>query len=118
MPAISQIIIWIAGFFFADSFLGRIEDLTSGNKTYSNNGSSSVSGEKPPAPSVGEIAKDAVNTPSSVWGLAALGFVAVFLIAQLRAAGSEVAAGTRGVYKEAQVTTQSLAKPNTSLKGT
>jgi hypothetical protein len=65
-------------------------------------------GEKGPAPSLAEVAKDAVNTPSSVWGLAALGFVGVFLISQLRAAGSELAQGTRGVYREAQSTTRSL----------
>ncbi len=68
-------------------------------------------GEKGPAPSLAEVAKDAVNTPSSMWGLAALGFVAVFLVAQLRAAGSDLAQGTRGVYREAQAGTRALKEP-------
>jgi hypothetical protein len=41
------------------------------------------------APSAGAITKDFVNQPLSIWGIAAIGFVAVFVIAQLRAAGKD-----------------------------
>jgi hypothetical protein len=68
-----------------------------------------------PAPQQGDLAKDLLANPSSMWALAAIGFVGVFVIAQLRAAGADAAAGVRGVYREAQTTTRSLAEPSTQL---
>ncbi len=70
----------------------------------------------PNPPNNGSLVKDLVSNPSSMWALAALGFVSVFVIAQVRAAGGDAAAGVRGVYKEAQATTRNLADPNTQIR--
>jgi hypothetical protein len=69
-----------------------------------------------PTPPPNSLAKDLLSNPSNMWALAALAFAGVFVIAQLRAAGADAAAGVRGVYKEAQVTTRALADPNTQMK--
>jgi hypothetical protein len=65
-------------------------------------------GEKPPA---GNVIKDIVSNPSGAWGLAALAFASVFVIAQLRAAGRDASAGVRGIYKEAQFGVRTLNNP-------
>lgn len=65
-------------------------------------------GEKPPADNV---IKDIVSNPSGAWGLAALVFAGVFVIAQLRAAGRDASEGVRGVYKEAQAGVGTLKNP-------
>jgi hypothetical protein len=114
--ALAEILKWLLFFVFGQQALGLLTGAQTFGSSSNSPAPSSNPGVKPPAPSAGEIVKDAVNTPSSMWGLAALGFVAVFLVAQLRAAGHEVAAGTRGVYREAQSTTRELAAPDTSLK--
>ncbi|WP_034344007.1 hypothetical protein [Deinococcus misasensis] len=64
-------------------------------------------------PSFSEVVKDTVNTPSSVWGIAAIGFVGVFLIAQLRAGAHEAGTAAVATYNEAKATTRKLSKPNT-----
>ena len=99
MPAFLAIIPWLLGFIFAEQFMtryGGVLDKAAG-----------VIGFQPPAPGqsgqqvVGQSPKpsgaqaisDLANNPFSVWGFAALGCVAVFLIAQLRAAGHEAGQG-------------------------
>jgi hypothetical protein len=114
--ALAEILKWLLFFVFGQQALGLLTGAQTFGSTPNAPSVAPVTGSKPPAPSAGEIVKDAVNTPSSMWGLAALGFVAVFLVAQLRAAGHEVASGTRGLYREAQSTTRELAAPDTSLK--
>jgi hypothetical protein len=58
------------------------------------------------SPPFGVIVKDIVNNP---WGLAALGFVGVFVIAQLRGAGRDLGEGARGV-------TSALSNPESAVK--
>ena len=58
------------------------------------------------SPAFGVIVKDIVNNP---WGLAALGFVSVFVIAQLRGAGRDLGEGVRG-------TTNALQNPDSVVK--
>lgn len=60
-------------------------------------------------PPVREIVKDSVNNPWSLFGLAALGFVSVFVISQMRAGFHEVSATTADLYEEGKKATQSLA---------
>lgn len=71
-------------------------------------------GQQAPSDSV---VRDAIQNPSSIWALAALGFVGVFVVSQLRAAGSEAAAGVRGVYREAQAGVGTLKNPNAAVDG-
>jgi hypothetical protein len=58
------------------------------------------------SPPFGVIVKDVVNNP---WGLAALGFVGVFVIAQLRGAARDVGDGVKQ-------TTQALSNPESAVK--
>lgn len=62
---------------------------------------------KPPTPA--QTVNDAVKNPTSLFGIAAVGFVAVFVIAQLRAAGHEAASGATAVYREGGKATRVLA---------
>lgn len=68
---------------------------------------------KQPSPTTGQIVNEAVQRPLSLWAIAGIGFVSVFLIAQLRAASHEAGSAAVGVYREAQDTTRKLSKPNT-----
>lgn len=63
---------------------------------------------KTPAPALKQIISDTVNQPYSVWGLAALGLVAVPFIGQLRAAGHEIGGAAGDVYREGQAQNRAL----------
>lgn len=60
-------------------------------------------------PTTAQTVNDAVKNPTSLFGIAAVGFVAVFVIAQLRAAGHEAASGATAVYREGGKATRVLA---------
>lgn len=70
----------------------------------------------PQQPSVKEITKDAVNNPVSLFGIAAVGFVGVFVISQLRAGFHEGVATTKDLYGEGQRVSKSLANADGSTR--
>lgn len=89
------IIQWIAAALvakFAAPFFGINLDVFKPN-----NGSGA--GSYPPG--VSPSPKATLADPSSLWAIAAVGLVGVFVVSQLRAAGRELGAGLRGVYSEA-----------------
>lgn len=65
--------------------------------------------EKADTPTSAEIAHDAVKNPISLFGIAAIGFVSVFVISQLRAAAAETTDTGRGLIRGGQRFTDSLA---------
>ncbi|WP_034383154.1 hypothetical protein [Deinococcus sp. YIM 77859] len=67
-------------------------------------------------PTAAETLNDAVNKPTSLFGIAAVGFVAVFVIAQLRAAGHEMTETTKDLYSEGKKVTGSLANADATTR--
>ena len=74
-------------------------------------GSVTVPSKPPP---VREIVKDSVNNPWSLFGIAAVGFVTVFVVAQFRAGFHEVSSTAADLYDEGKKATQSLANADAS----
>ena len=56
-----------------------------------------------------QTVNDAVNKPLSLFGIAAIGFVGVFVIAQLRAASHEAGSAAVDVYNEGKRASGTLA---------
>lgn len=73
----------------------------------------SITEPKKPPP-VREIVKDSVNNPWSLFGLAAVGFVSVFVISQMRAGFHELASTTGDLYEEGKKATRALADADAS----
>lgn len=126
MPAIPMIIQIILGALFAPAILRNFG--INLNPTDVDNGVSAgpVVVQAPPttpgatpapavSPTVKQITQDAVRNPVSLFGIAAVGFVSVFVIAQLRAAGHEATETTKDLYSEGKKATGSLANAD---KGT
>lgn len=59
-------------------------------------------------PTAAQTANDLANNPASMFGLAAVGFVAVFIVAQLRAAGHEMTETSKDLYSAGKSATDSL----------
>lgn len=67
-------------------------------------------------PTTAETINDAVNKPTSLFGIAAIGFVSVFVIAQLRAAGHEATETTKDLYNAGRAATGSLANADATTR--
>ncbi|GEM45317.1 hypothetical protein [Deinococcus cellulosilyticus] len=59
--------------------------------------------------SFNEVAKDAVNNPWSMWGLAIVLFTGAVLVKQFRGAGRDAADGVSAVYNEGKTGLESAA---------
>lgn len=67
-------------------------------------------------PTVKQITQDAVRNPTSLFGIAAVGFVSVFVIAQLRAAGHEATESGKDLYRAGEKVTGSLSNADSSTR--
>lgn len=123
IPMLLQIII---GALFAPSVLkGFGIDLTGADVTNGVSGAAAAQNATPaqggqPEPSkpptTAETINDAVNKPSSLFGIAAIGFVAVFVIAQVRAGTHEAVETSKDLYSAGSGATRSLANADSSTK--
>ncbi|HEX2864574.1 MAG TPA: hypothetical protein VHN99_08385 [Deinococcales bacterium] len=113
MAALAPVLIALIGFLFGQKYLDRLipdpKAPPANAYQYPQPGSTApvVVGDK--HPTFGDTANDLANNPLSIWGFAAMGFVAVFLIAQLRAAGHEVG----GAFAD---TTEALSNPEGAVQ--
>lgn len=123
IPMLLQIII---GALFAPSILkGFGIDLTGADVTNGVSGAAAAQNATPaqggqPEPSkpptTAETINDAVNKPSSLFGIAAIGFVAVFVIAQVRAGTHEAVETSKDLYSAGSSASRSLANADGSTK--
>ncbi|THF88476.1 hypothetical protein E7T09_04525 [Deinococcus sp. KSM4-11] len=70
----------------------------------------------PVQPTTKQIASDAVKNPVSLFGIAAVGFTSVFVIAQLRAAGHEATETSKDLYRAGEKVTGSLGNADASTR--
>lgn len=63
-----------------------------------------------------QIASDAVNKPVSLFGIAAVGFVTVFVVSQARAGFHEVTETTKDLYGEGRRAAGSLSRADASTR--
>lgn len=125
MPAIPVLLQWLIVAFFGSDVLKKYGlNPADVEKGASGTGAAQAAPPATPgavpapttSPTVKQITSDAVKNPTSLFGIAAVGFVSVFVIAQIRAGTHEAVETSKDLYSAGSSATRSLSNADGSTR--